>query len=527
MLRSRWIAALFLAACLAASAAFAQKPTAQPPDQVELVPPPRRVPEEAKIPAAPATILADQKNPIDLASALQLAGVQNAEILLAREQVTEAVALRQLAAAQFLPSINAGTNVNTHTGPLQRAGGQIIEVNRGAMYLGFGASAVGAGTVTIPGIVWNGNLSQTYFNTLVARQVVSVRQFRSAAVRNEVLLRVASAYLELLRAEGRRVIALKNRGEAAELARLTANFAAVGPGRQSDADRSATVLAERDRELLEAENAILTASARLAALLDLEPAVRLQAVDGWVVPAPIVPDPIPLTELLAIALAQRPELQERRAAILAAMLELRSAKLLPFSPNLLAGYSAGTFGGGSNLASEGILQADGRILNQSRFGNFDDRQDFDVVLYWTLRNLGVGNVALVRFARSNLRQDQLREIEVLDSVRAEVATAYARTHSRFAQIDTGERALRTSQLAYQEDFDRTKNGFGLLIETVDSLRLLHRSRYAYLDAIVAYNQAHFALYVALGQPPARMLARPVPESLVPPPGPAVPAAKTP
>src|SRR5262249_5365659 len=117
MLPSRWIAALFLAACLAASAAFAQKSTVQLPDQVELVPPPRRVPEEVRIPASPATILGDQKNPIDLASALQLAGVQNPEILLAREQVTEAVAVRQLAAAQFLPSINAGTNVNTHTGP--------------------------------------------------------------------------------------------------------------------------------------------------------------------------------------------------------------------------------------------------------------------------------------------------------------------------------------------------------------------------------------------------------------------------
>jgi outer membrane protein TolC len=209
------------------------------------------------------------------------------------------------------------------------------------------------------------------------------------------------------------------------------------------------------------------------------------------------------------------------------MLELRSAKLLPFSPNLLVGYSAGTFGGGSNLVAEGIPQADGSTLRQSRFGNFDDRQDFDVVVFWTLRNLGVGNVAHVRLARSNLRQDQLREVEVLDRVRAEVATAYARTHARFAQIETGERALQTSQLAYQEDFDRTKNGFGLLIETVDSLRLLHRSRYAYLDAIVDYNQAQFALYVALGQPPARVLARPIPESLVPPPATSTPPTKSP
>jgi outer membrane protein TolC len=437
-----------------------------------------------------------------------LAGVQNAEILLARQRVTEAVSLRQLAAAQFLPSLNAGTSVDVHTGPLQRSNGEILKVNRGSMYVGLGASAVGAGTVTIPGVVWSGNSSQTYFDALVARQVVSVRQFRSLAVRNEVLGRVATGYMELLRAEGRRVIAIENRTEAGELARLTANYAEVGRGRQSDADRAATVLEERTRELIESENAILTASARLAALLNLDPSVRLHATDGWVVPASIVPDPIPLPELIAVALSQRPELQERRAAILAALQELRSARLLPFSPNLLLGYSAGTFGGGSNLATE--------TLGQPRFGSFDDRQDFDVVVFWTLRNLGIGNVAKVRFARSNLRQEELREIEVLDRIRAEVATAHARTHSRFAQIESGERAVNASQQAYEEDLRRVKNPpFGLLIEALDSLRLLHRSRYAYLDAIIDYNQAQFAMYVALGQPPAAVLARPIPESLVP------------
>jgi len=49
------------------------------------------------------------------------------------------------------------------------------------------------------------------------------------------------------------------------------------------------------------------------------------------------------------------------------------------------------------------------------------------------------------------------------------------------------------------------------------MRLVGRSRYAYLDAIVDYNRAHFELYVALGQPPADALARPVPGKLVPPP----------
>jgi outer membrane protein TolC len=310
---------------------------------------------------------------------------------------------------------------------------------------------------------------------------------------------------------------LKNRDEAGEVARVTAAYAATGQGRQADADRAATVYETRDADMVEAENAILTVTARLAQLLDLDPSIRLHATDGWIVPAPIVPPPVPLPELLVIALNQRPELQERRAAIQAALLELRGAKILPFSPNIILGYSAGTFGGGSNLAAEGIVQPDGTVLRQPRFDSFAGRDDFDAVIYWSLRNLGVGNLAQIRLAQSHLRSTQLHEVEVLDRVRSEVAAAYARTHARWAQITTGERAVQTSQRGFQEDLERTRNNLGLPIEVLDSMRLLAQSRYAYLDAIINYNQAQIELYVALGQPPANYLARQVPESLVPAP----------
>src|SRR4029077_7235109 len=67
---------------------------------------------QAELP--PPTLLSPDNRPIDMASALQLAGAQNPEILLARERITEAVALRQLAAAQYLPTLNIGTNVDNH-----------------------------------------------------------------------------------------------------------------------------------------------------------------------------------------------------------------------------------------------------------------------------------------------------------------------------------------------------------------------------------------------------------------------------
>jgi outer membrane protein TolC len=497
-----------------------EAPGQQPAEKkTEDLPQPRPLPGTTSTPPA-ASLLNPQVTPLDLCTALKLAGVYNPEMLLARQRVTAADAQRQLAAAQFLPTINYGSNYDAHQGVLQQSTGRVIQTNRDAAYFGLGSGAVAAGTVAIPGVVLSGNVSETIYNFLTARQVVRQREFESDAVRNEVLLRVVVAYLELLRATGRRAVAAQTRADAAEVARITANFAKTGQGKRSDAERSSAELQLQDDQLLQADASIQVASARLAQLLNLDPSVRLHPSDGWVVPAPMVPDPIPLRELLAIAVTQRPELRARQAAIRAALLQLQAAKVLPFSPNILIGYSNGSFGGGSNLNT--------LSSGASRFGNFDDRQDIDVVMYWSLRNLGVGNLAQIKLARSNLRQDELRQIVVFDQIRMEVAAGHARAHARYAQIGTGERAVVAGTKAFRQDLFRILNREGLAIELLDSLRLLERGRVAFLDAIVDYNRAQFELYVALGQPPACVLARSVPTTLVPaivPPAP--PPAATP
>jgi outer membrane protein TolC len=252
-------------------------------------------------------------------------------------------------------------------------------------------------------------------------------------------------------------------------------------------------------------------------LINLDPATRLKPMDGWVVPAPVVPDPVPLPELLAIAIMRRPELAARRAEIQEALYGLSNARLLPFSPTVILGFSTGTFGGGSNLVANGIPQANGSTLQTSRFGNFDGRVDIDAVAYWTLQNLGVGNLAQIRIARSQVRQSELRQLETLNRVRTEVAEAHAHVQARYSQIDTLENAVRVSQDAFKEDLTRIKGREGLPIEVIDSARLLSRSRNEYLDVIIDYNRAQFQLYAALGGPPVGALARPIPAYLVAPP----------
>jgi outer membrane protein TolC len=458
-------------------------------------------------PPALRTLQSLETTPIDMAGVFALIGVQNPDFLVAQQRVLEADAQRQLAAVQLLPTINLGTNFDSHTGVLQQPNGNILSVNRQALFVGAGASAVGAGTVNIPGVVWNLNVSDSYYNYLISRQVQSRRLANVSTVNNDVQLSVAKAYLELVRAGAARSIYTQARQDFAEVARITAVFARAGQGLPADANRAAAERLRREGDVIEAEGQMVSASARLASLVGLDTAVRLEPADRWAVPHSIVPEPIPLPELLTIAALKRPELAEQRAEFARTLLALDAAKMLPFSPNIFLGFSAGAFGGGSDLATAPVGSTPFGS-GQERFGNFMSRTDLDAMVYWSLRNLGVGNQAEIAASSSRVRQSEWQQLVVLDRVRAEVATAYGRVHARFYQLQTAEEAIRESDLAWHEDFKRIRNNEGLPIEVLNSLRLLLRSRLALLNTIINYNIAQFELYHALGQPPSELLVRP-------------------
>lgn len=435
--------------------------------------------------------------PIDLPIALRLAGFEAPDVLIAQQRVLASTARQQLAAAQALPNLNIGMNYDQHTGALQRASGSILKVQRSALYVGAGGNAVAAGTVNIPGLQYNLNVGEAYFGYLVSRQQQERATAAAVATRNNILLQVTTAYCDLVLAQGTRAIAIQARDDAADVARVTSSYAKIGQGRPADAERAATEVGRRDAEVLAADAAIMNASARLGQILNLESSLQLHSSENWIVPRSVVPDPIPLPELIAISLYQRPEVAERRAEVHAAMLELDGARLLLFSPQFIAGFSDGAFGGGGDVSSE----ANG----SSRFGSFGNRSDADVVLYWSIRNLGLANKALIKNATARLAATDWEQTRQLNEIRAQVADAYARVQARSAQLDVRHRAVETSLNGFRLDLKRAHAGEGLPIEVLDSLRLLARSRQEYLETITAYNLAQYELYVAIGQPPADLL----------------------
>lgn len=435
-------------------------------------------------PAAPSP----SEETVDLGVALRLAGVDNPTINLAREVVQEALANQLAARALLLPSVNVGADYRLHRGALLAAPGFVRTVDFQSAYLGAGAGVIGGGTAPVPGVRLFAPLGDAAYEPLAARQRVTARRAESHAVQNAVLLAVAAAYLELVGAESRLDILRRGEADLIEIVRLTAAYAKAGQGRQADAHRAAANLDLLQRDLRRAEEEVAVASARLCQLLSLDPSVRLRTPGGGVEPIRLVAEDADLEGLIAGALAARPEVAARAAAVAEAQTRGRQERVRPWLPTVSVGYSYGGFGGNRTDAG---------------FGELRGRSEFDATAVWTVQNLGFGNRARVRTADAGVGMAVAGYDIATNQVRREVAEAVAGARATATQIKTAELALAASEEGFKLESDRIKQAPGRPLELLDSFRQLLESRQELLRATVAFDVAKFRLFVALGNTPGK------------------------
>lgn len=428
--------------------------------------------------------LSAQTYPIDLPTALRLADADNLQVALAREQVQQAYADYRLANTLWLPSLRGGMNYNHHDGPLLSSAGVIRDISRDFLWYGAGAGAGSTSSPAFPGVFASFKFADALFGPLAAQQRWGARESAATATRNNMLLDVALAYLELLRAAQDVAIAQDLRNKVAELSRLTDAFAQTGQGLQADAERMKVELGLRENDIRRSIEAFAVASTRLTQLLRLEPCVRLEPIEPTVVKLCVVPPNWECPELVAQALQNRPELAQSRYLVGEAVQRLRRERFAPFLPSVLLGASYGGFGGGLG----------------STLANFNGRLDFDAMAYWEVRNLGFGEAAVREGAGSLVRQAQIQELASLDLVAREVAAAHSQVVMRSQQIDTAREVVRIGLDSYEHNFLRIQRGEGLPIEALQSAQALLAARREYLRSVTDFNAAQFTLQRALGWP---------------------------
>jgi outer membrane protein TolC len=223
-------------------------------------------------------------------------------------------------------------------------------------------------------------------------------------------------------------------------------------------------------------------------LLNLDPSVRLRTPGGLPLPFRVVAEDSDLESLVGIAVRARPELIARSAEIQETLTRVSQERVRPWLPLVSVGYSAGGFGGGSNLVADD-------------FGPLQGRSDLAVMAVWTIQNLGVGNHARVRRAGAVVGQAMAGYEGTVNQVRREVAEAQAGARTAVRQVEAAAASLGVAEEGFRLETERIRKGQGRPIEALDSFRQLLDARLELLRGIVAFDIAQFQLFVALGSNP--------------------------
>ena len=186
--------------------------------------------------------------------------------------------------------------------------------------------------------------------------------------------------------------------------------------------------------------------------------------------------------LISAGLANRPELKELQALVAAACDRYQRQKYAPFVPSVLLGFSAGGFGGDTGNAINSV----------------DDRYDFDAMVTWEIRNFGFGERSARRRTEAQVQQAMFRKVSLIDSVAREISEAHTKVSHRRQRMEVTQLSIQSAQDSYERSLQRIRSGEGSPIEVLPTVKALEASRTAYLQSVVAYNEAQFQLQWALG-----------------------------
>ncbi len=403
--------------------------------------------------------------PIDLPTALRLAGAQNLDIKIAREKVAEARANYTSALTQFFPWLAPGITYHRRDGLAQ---------------------AVPAGTISdahyqsyAPGVALDAQvaLGDALYQSLAARQLATAAGHGLDAQTQDALLAAALGYYDLALAHAAVRVAQDSVTISSNYEAQIDQAVEIGIAFKGDALR---VHVETERNRLVLHQAVAqqrVAAARLAQTLRLDPAVELAAQETELVPLALIATNTALDTVVARTLALRPELKQSLALAAAAREAKSGATYGPLIPSLGAQAFWGGLGGGPDGTP----------------GTFGAQADYLVGLGWRVGPGGLFDVGRIRSSDARLRSANLFSEKLRDDFSRQAVEAFTRWQSLADQVGTAQRALAAAEEGLRLAQQRKQFEVGIVLETIQAEQDLTRARLDYVRTVAEFNQAQYTL----------------------------------
>ena len=417
-----------------------------------------------------ASTAAGAAYPIDLATALRLAGAKGVDIQIARERLEAAKANVTSATWQFLPWLGASANYRRHGGLIQDVVGNIVEADKESYALG--------GSLNL-----QVDIGDVIFRRLAARQASEAAKQGLEAQRQETVVRAAQAYFDLLVAQA--VVGVATEALAISRDYESQLHRAVDAGIALKGEEL-RVRVQTQRNRLAVQQAIeqrRIQAARLAEGLRLDPGVDLLGQDLELAPLPSMPALEPLETLVFQALATRPEIKEAEAQVRSAEQTKKAAVYGPLVPTVVGQVFLGSLGGGKE---NGPTTSGGS-------------RDTLAAVGWRIGPGGLLDVGRVRATRARLGEAQWNAEKLKDSIARQVVEASVRVQSQQDQLEAAREGLGAAEQALELSRGRKEFEVGVVLENILAEQDQTRARQDYARALGEYNKARYALSRALGR----------------------------
>jgi outer membrane protein TolC len=453
----------------------------------------------------------DLRFPINLATALQLSDARPLVVAAAQASVWVAEAQLTRAKVLWLPTLMFGADYIRHDG-----GGP--DFNKGIMtapsvnYF----QAGGGLSVSNSGLFQLLNLTDAYFEPLVARRVLDSRHWDIQTAKNGALLMTADAYFKVHQYRGTYAGALycveQGHDVVDRVSRLSRDLVP-----QVEIDRARNLVAALEQQATSAREAWRVHSADLTQVLRLDPRAVVTPLEQDHLQITLIDPAQPLENLMQVALANRPELASSQALVQAAEARIRREKMRPLLPLIVIG----------GFQTPGGMLMQGSIFGigpNSSLNQWTGRLDVSTQLVWQLDAFGIGNLARIKQQRGDESRTIIELRKTEDRIAAEVTRAQAILQSAAARVGQAERALRASTIAFNGNLEglgqTTRFGDVLVLvfrpqEVVYALQRMKTAFDEYFRTVAEYNRAQFLMFHALGYPASEITLHRPPGDVLP------------
>lgn len=411
--------------------------------------------------------------PIDLPTALHLAGARNLEIQIARERLRQAEADQTSAKERFLPWIAPGVTYHRRDGLAQRVPpGTISDAHFQSYYPG----------VTLAAQL---DLGDAIYKNLAAKQVVKASDHALETQRQEAVLIAAKGYFDLAKARGLVEVARAALKTSQDYEQELHQAVAAGIAFKGDELRIQTQTKQFEISLRQALEQQRVAAVEMARILHLDSRVELVPQDAGQLRLTLFEPESALDPLVNQALRSRPELQESQALVLAAEQDKKGTVYGSIIPS----FNAQVFGGGLGGGPDGGPS------------NFGAEGDYLLGLSWRIGPGGLFDSGRIRASKARLAATQLGAAKLKDDIVAQVVAGLTHLQSVSEQINLTESKLTFATETLRVTSERKQYGVGVVLEDLQAQQDLDRARSDFVSLSADYNKAQYSLSRAVGSFP--------------------------